>query len=230
MKRINKILDFKEKVPQNVRNALNRIGDKQITTARCGRTPVQAVIQGALKMVADVPYDDLFHLFIELTLDNGQKWVLEKIERINLVKEDRSRKQGAEFTSSFPVNKTVNELFQNTKDRMGGRFLPYQSASNNCQVFIMGVLDGNGLNNSELTSFVKQDTKSIFKNNPVLRKFANTLTDIGGYANAIIQSADLHRNSKPKETLADIDLTPNPTTLNFPEEKTNEEKISNIEL
>ena len=77
MKRINKILDFKEKVPQNVRNALNRIGDKTITMARCGRTPVQAVIQGALKLVADVPYDDLFHLFIELTLDNGQKWVLE---------------------------------------------------------------------------------------------------------------------------------------------------------
>jgi len=230
MKRINKILDFKEKVPQNVRNALNRIGDKTIISARCGRTPVQAVIQGALRAVADVPYDDLFHLFIELTLDNGQKWVLEKIERINLVKENRSKKQGAEFTSSFPVNKTVNELFENTRNRMGPRFLPYQSASNNCQVFIMGVLDGNGLNNSDLTSFVKQDTKSIFKNNPVLRKFANTLTDIGGYANAIIQSTDLHRNSKPKETLADIDLTPNPTTLNFPEEKTNEEKISNIEL
>ena len=30
MKRINKILDFQEKVPQNVRNALNRIGDKQL--------------------------------------------------------------------------------------------------------------------------------------------------------------------------------------------------------
>ena len=229
MKRINKILDFKEKVPQNVKNALNRIGEKQIMNARCGRTPVQAVIQGALKLVADVPYDDLFHLFIELTLDNGQKWVLEKIERINLVKEDRSKKQGAEFTSSFPVNKTVNELFQNTKNRMGDRFLPYQSASNNCQVFIMGVLDGNGLNNSDRASFVKQDTKSIFKNNPLLRKFANTLTDIGGYANAIIQSTDLHKNSKPKPTLADIDLKPNPTNLNFPETKT-EEKISNTEL
>ena len=192
--------------------------------------PVQAVIQGALKMVADVPYDDLFHLFIELTLDNGQKWVLEKTERINLVKGDRSNKSGAEFTSSFPVNKTVNELFTNTRNIMGGRFLPNQSASNNCQSFIMGVLDGNGLNNSDLTSFVKQDTKSIFKDNPVLRKFANTLTDIGGYANAIIQSTDLHKNSKPKQTLNDIDLTPNETTLNFPEEKTNEEKISNIEL
>ena len=235
MKRINKILDFKEKVPQNVKNALNRIGDKTITTARCGRTPVQAVIQGALRAVADVPYDDLFHLFIELTLDNGQKWILEKIERINLVKEDRSKKQGVEFTSSFPVNKTVNELFQNTKNRMGDRFLPYQSASNNCQVFIMGVLDGNGLNNSERTSFVKQDTKSIFKNNPLLRKFANTLTDIGGYANAIIQSTDLHKNSKPKPTLTDITSTPNPittpttTTLNTPDIK-QEEKKSNIDL
>ena len=212
MKRINKILDFKELVPKNVKNALNRIGEKQIISARCGRTPVQAVIQGALRMVANVPYDDLFHLFIELTLDNGQKWVLEKIERINLVKENRSKKSGVEFTSSFPVNKTVNELFENTRNKMGPRFLPYQSASNNCQVFIMGVLDGNGLNNSELTSFVKQDTKAIFKNNPVLRKFANTLTDIGGYANAVKQSTDLLRDTKPNKTISDI-LTPTPPAL-----------------
>jgi len=183
---ISKIINFKENVPQNVKNALSKIGNNKITSARVGRTPVQAVIQGALKVVANVPYDDLFHLFIELTLDNGQKWILEKIERINLVKEDRSKKQGAEFTSSFSVNKTMHELFQNTKNRMGDKFLPYQSASNNCQYFLMGVLDGNGLNNSERTSFIKQDTKAIFEKNPALRKFANTLTDIGGYGNAII--------------------------------------------
>ena len=193
---INKIINFKENVPPSVKNALSKIGNNKITTARLGRTPVQALIQGALKVVANVPYDDLFHLFIELTLDNGQKWILEKIERINLVKEDRSKKQGAEFTSSFPVNKTMNELFQNTKNRMGDKFLPYQSASNNCQYFIMGVLDGNGLNNSERTAFVKQDTKAIFEKNPALRKFANTLTDIGGYGNALIQEA-----SKPIDAI-----------------------------
>ena len=144
MKRLNKVLEFKEHVPTNVKNALNRIGDKTIVSARCGRTPVTSVIQQALKTVADVPYDDLFHLFIELTLDNGQTWVLEKIERINLVKGNRNNKSGVEFTSSFPVNKTVNELFNNTRNQMGNKFLPYQSANNNCQVFIMGVLDGNG--------------------------------------------------------------------------------------
>lgn len=197
------ILNFKEIVPNNVKQALNKIGDSQIVSARLGRTPVQAVIQGALKLVASVPYDNLFHLFIELTLDNGQKWILEKIERITLVKEDRSKKAGAEFTASFPVNKTVNELFQNTKNQMGDRFLPYQSASNNCQVFIMGVLDGNGLNNSERTAFVKQDTKAIFENNPALRKFANTLTDIGGYGNALVQTINktksvVKKTVKPK--------------------------------
>jgi hypothetical protein len=211
MNRINKVLEFKENVPQNVKNALKKIGNKTITTARLGRTPVQAIIQGALKTVANVPYDDLFHLFIELTLDNGQKWVLEKIERINLIKENRNNKTGAEFTPSFPVNKTVNELFINTKNQMGNKFLPYQSANNNCQVFIMGVLDGNGLNNSERSSFVKQDTKTIFKNNSALRKFANTLTDIGGYGSALIETVSnitKTKTKKPKKEnlLNDIEL------------------------
>ena len=215
---INKIINFKENVPPSVKNALSKIGNNNITSARLGRTPVQAVIQGALKVVANVPYDDLFHLFIELTLDNGQKWILEKIERINLVREDRSKKQGAEFTSSFPVNKTMNELFQNTKNKMGDRFLPYQSASNNCQVFIMGVLDGNGLNNSERTAFVKQDTKAIFEKNPALRKFANTLTDIGGYGNAAIQEISkpidaIREATKPKTITKKISKTMN--KLNF---------------
>ncbi len=215
---INKIINFKDNIPQNVKNALNKIGNNIIISARVGPTPVEAVIQGALKAVATVPYDNLFHLFIELTLDNGQKWVLEKIERINLVKEDRSKKQGVEFTSSFPVNKTVNELFQNTKNRMGDRFLPYQSASNNCQVFIMGVLDGNGLNNSERTSFVKQETKAIFANNPVLRKFANTLTDIGGYGNATLQEIAkpidaIKEATKPKTIKKKFNKTMN--KLNF---------------
>ncbi len=188
---IKRVLNFKKNVPPNVKRALDEIGNKPILSARCGRTPVQAIVQGTLRTVAHVPYDQLFHLFIELNLGES-KWILEKIERINLVKEDRSRKQGVEFTESFPVNKTVNELFINTEKFMGNRFLPYQANSNNCQVFIMAVLQANGLATQELTTFVKQDTRSIFKNNPVLRKFANTLTDLGGIFNAVIQGGKLH--------------------------------------
>lgn len=178
---MNKVLDFKEFVPKNVTQALKKIGDNTILTARLGRTPVQEIIQDILN-----PVGDLFHVFIELTLDNGKKWILEKNERINLVKDRRDK---TEFTESFHVNKTVNDLFQNTQNKMGEKFLPYKSANNNCQFFIMGVLDGNGLNTPDRTEFVKQDTKNIFKT-PELRKLANTLTDIGGYGNAISQIFD----------------------------------------
>jgi len=186
----DRVVNMKKEIPPNVKKALDEIGDKSITSARVGRTPVQALVQGALRSVANVPYDNLFHLFIELNIE-GRKWVLEKIERINLVDEDRSSKEGAEFTESFSVDKTMNELFLNTQDFMGKRFLPYQSNSNNCQVFIDSVLTANGLNTPTLKEFVKQDTRSIFKNNPILRKFANTLTDLGGFFNAALQGGAL---------------------------------------
>jgi len=192
---INKVMGFKSNIPPNVKQALDKIGNQTIISARVGRTPVQAAVQGALRALATVPYDNLFHLFLELQLSD-RKWVIEKIERITLVPEDRSNKPGAEFTASFPVNKTVNELFTNTQNYMGDRFLPYQSNSNNCQVFIMGVLTANGLNTPQLTAFVKQDTRSIFKGNPILRKFANTLTDLGGYANAALQGGAIHRSNE----------------------------------
>jgi hypothetical protein len=199
---IKRVLNMKKNIPPNVKRALDEIGDKKIISARVGRTPVNAIVQGTLRTIAHVPYDQLFHLFIELNLGES-KWILEKIERINLVREDRSRKQGVEFTSSFPVGKTVNELFMNTQSYMGARFLPYQANSNNCQVFIMAVLQSNGLATPELTTFVKQDTRSIFKNNPVLRKFANTLTDLGGYFNAILQGGKMMKVGGNNVTTSD---------------------------
>ena len=198
MNYLKNVLNFKSNIPPNVKKALDQIGEQHIITARCGRTPVQSAVQGALKLVADVPFDNLFHLFLELQLAD-RKWVIEKIERISLTPEDRSNAKGAEFTASFTVGLTVNELFRNTEQHMGNRFLPYQSNSNNCQVFIMGILDANKLNTPELTAFVKQDTRSIFKNNSMLRKTANTLTDIGGYANAAMQGGELHHHFKNNE-------------------------------
>ena len=201
---LKRVFNMKKNIPPNVKRALEQIGDKPILSARCGRTPVQAIVQGTLRTIANVPYDQLFHLFIELNLGES-KWILEKIERITLVQEDRSGKPGAEFTSSFPVNKTVNELFLNTQQYMGNRFLPYQSNSNNCQVFIMSVLQANGLATQELTDFVKQDTRSIFKNSPMLRKFANTLTDLGGYFNALLQGGELEVGGENETTNGELE-------------------------
>ena len=64
MNYLRKIVSFKSNIPPSVQQALDKIGDQQIVSARCGRTPVQAVVQGALRTIANVPYDNLFHLFL----------------------------------------------------------------------------------------------------------------------------------------------------------------------
>ena len=49
-------------MPPNVKDILNRRGDAIVNSIRIGRTPVQSAIQGILKTLSTVPYDQLFHL------------------------------------------------------------------------------------------------------------------------------------------------------------------------
>ena len=51
-------------MPPNVKDILNRRGDAIVNSIRIGRTPVQSAIQGILKTLSTVPYDNLFHLFM----------------------------------------------------------------------------------------------------------------------------------------------------------------------
>ena len=53
-------------MPPNVKDILNRRGDAIVNSIRIGRTPVQSAIQGILKTLSTVPYDNLFHLFMIL--------------------------------------------------------------------------------------------------------------------------------------------------------------------
>ena len=53
-------------LPPNVKDILNRRGDAIVNSIKIGRTPVQSAIQGILKTLSTVPYDQLFHLFMIL--------------------------------------------------------------------------------------------------------------------------------------------------------------------
>ena len=183
------VVSGRKTLPPSVEKLLNEVGDAVIHSAEVGRTPVQSVITGIIKTVSSTPYEKLFHLFIVLHTDKGDIR-LEKNEVVSMLKAGMPK--GAEsMPVKVPEGLTVRQLVDNTQKAMGANFLTYASKGNNCQDFQMAILNSNGMGSPDITKFVKQDTESIFKE-PMFRKFANTVTDIAGRANVLVEGGDLN--------------------------------------
>ena len=188
---VNNIMHGHERLSPKVQGILNQVGNSVISSIVIGRTPVQSIITGIIKTVSSTPYDQLFHLFIIMTTTDGKQVLLEKNERINM---DINRNVGGERISvpRVPSGLTINQLMNNTASYMGDRFIPYSAKSSNCQDFIIGVLKSNHIDTPETVAFVKQDTESIFKD-PNFRKLANSVTDVAGRFNVLMQGGEINR-------------------------------------
>ena len=102
-------------------------------------------------------------------------------------------------------NKTLNDYIQTAKKAMGPRFFPYHPNTNNCQDFIKGVLLANGINDQKAIEFVKQDTSMIFKNKSWLSGMAKQVTDLGGYADVVMQGGKLKKGLSNELTDKELD-------------------------
>ena len=170
---------------------INEIGDAEILSIEIGRQPVQALITGIIKIVSSTPYDTLFHLFMILHTTKG-KVLIEKNSVINMDIGHSIHDNGERIqVPNVPSHLTVNQLVENTKNRMGDKFIRYSAADNNCQDFLQNVLLANGMNDPTVMAFVKQDTTSIFKTHPQFRKFVDDVTDLAGRADVIKQGGKL---------------------------------------
>lgn len=187
--------------PPKVRKILKQYGEEIITSYKIKRTPVSSLLTSALSAVSlgsfgkrfgRSEYDELFHLFLEMTTQSGKKISVEKNEVINMEVSPPSRpkEEVKDITSNIPSGLTINELMNKTEERMGKtEFYGYSARDNNCQDFIVSVLKANDIGDETDQKFVKQDTKSLFENLTFLRKFSNTLTTIGARANVITTGA-----------------------------------------
>ena len=71
-------------LPSNVKELLTKVNDFKVDSITIGRNSVQSVIQTALRTLSQVPFDNLFHLFLIFNCSNGKKILLEKNARINM--------------------------------------------------------------------------------------------------------------------------------------------------
>jgi hypothetical protein len=178
---INKDLSY------TVKSYLKAFGDRPITAMKLVKNDVSKIIVKPLNTLSGQNFDKLFHLGVLVEI-NRHWLILEKNATINL-NGRFSLKNRVQTPVKIPVDLTLNKIFEKTRARMGDTFVRYSASQNNCQDFVLNVLESGNLMTPDLQSFVKQDTDALFKDKPVIRKIVNSVTDLGAVVDNAVDSA-----------------------------------------
>ena len=183
-------------IPPNLLKYLEKNGDSKIKKIIISRDPVNPVVKKALNVISfgafekalnELNYDNIFHLYMIVFLDNGQILRLERNEvaSLKVLKSFNDKKDNIEITldKDFTLRDMIEIASKGNED-----FWIYNSKTNNCQDFIISLLNAVGLLTPEISKYVKQDAIAIFDKNPeYLSKVAKGLTDIAGAFDIIKQ-------------------------------------------
>lgn len=183
--------------PPKVRNILSKVGNDTIQSVEVGRTPVPSLLTNALNILSfgefqkkfgATPYDKLYHLFMVIRTTKGERVMFEKNEVINsALKYKIPPNTELKKVDGIHQHITINDFLLRGLQRQGKeKFFTYSASHNNCQDFIVNLLQANHMG-GDVIGFVKQDTKVLFEGLPRLRKIANTVTDVAGVADKVIQ-------------------------------------------
>ena len=191
-KTANALILGRKGISPNVDKFLRDHGDEPILEMIISRNVVSSILTGSMKLISTqfregVGSNKLYHLklLIRTTHSNIS---LEKNEVIT-ISPYKMNYNAENLYVSFPAGISINILLQNTRDKMGGSFLSYSARDNNCQNFILALLQSNFLDNTHNVLFTKQSTSDLFDVN--LRKITNTITDIGAKIDIIREGGSL---------------------------------------
>lgn len=189
----------RNEAPPDVRRFIAEKGNLKIKQIVLARTPVQKSVIVFLNLISlgkldiirrKLGYDDLFHLYMGVELEDGSWWRIEKNE---VVKVRPIGEEGLQAREVLGVNffkhdaPTIGQMFDNAY-KANPRLWLYDAKTDNCQKFIRDMLANSGLLNEHADKFIMQDAVSIFKGLPeYVHKFGKLLTDIAATGDILIQ-------------------------------------------
>lgn len=211
-------------LPKAVSDLIQKIddaGESTIERMVVVRTPVQAYVGQLMQIVSigkyrdvisESYYDKMFHLAI---LING-RYILQKNEVIALTDSGDSLKNqlgkgsdtmAVKIPKDITPQLTFATLLESTKQHMGPKlFSNYCAKANNCQDFILAVLQSNGLAYPHLISFVKQNSEEIFNKLPIhTPQVARALTNVAAVGDKLVEDIVVkHQETDYKELMQNI--------------------------
>lgn len=172
------------------RDLLQRVGGLNIDRIIIFRQPLHGLLNKVANFATGGLWDkarakhgvsDFFHLGLVLVLEDNSLLCVEKTQVVSISPTWSSD----ELTQVQPVPMhgpiTVSGLLNAAINRMGGDFWTYSAASNNCQNFVLSILQAAGLDSPEMHSFVFQPVQQMMEDVPSwLPKLAQGATDLAG--------------------------------------------------
>jgi len=138
---------------------------------------------------------------MDLTLADNTRLAVEKNEVINMYLKPKKMKGGEQLDVIFrDTDLTINKLLAGGQSIQKSKWFGYSASSNNCQDFILALLNGSNIGTDQDRQFVKQDTSTLFKGDSFLRKFSNTVTDLGAKVNEITTGTGMIYKNKLSNT------------------------------
>jgi hypothetical protein len=206
--------------PPSAKQALDRFADWTITSLTVRRDPVQSMINSALNAVslgnwnksrAEHGIDKLYHLGLVLGLasPSGEHhdFLAEKNAVINFgfPKAVTGTTQILRVPAPSPPE-TLGPFMAKAEEMMGKQaFFQYDSFQNNCQDFIRGILNANGVLTPQADAFLKQDLEKVVNSQPKhLGIVANAVTNLGARVDRLVQGGDICGRGMSGGTLAEL--------------------------
>lgn len=181
------------KLPPSARKQLEKVGNEKITKIVAVRTPLSSTTKtflniislGQFEKISKQYFDELFHLAFWI----NDKYNLEKNEVISFGTKNPIKSNSETQTITINKDITFNELMENTRKYMGdNNFTSYNAEKNNCQNFLVSILNANGIGTDSEKKWIKQDTEQVFKEVPTFAKvLGNLSTTAGAIVNRLIE-------------------------------------------
>ncbi len=179
--------------PPQIREFLAKNGNQLIRSLVVCRVPIYKVIDKALNLISlgqwqknkdKYHFDDLFHLYTYVTLADGKIYRMEKNQVVQVRQVSAIEPKGECRSVGAPAKPlTLGELFKNGEAQQSS-FWNYNPVNNNCQVFVMNLLQGSGLLTKDLTDFIKQCAECVL--NGYTSTIAKGITNLAGRADILL--------------------------------------------
>jgi hypothetical protein len=194
------VFGIRKGIPPNFKKILEKYGNNKIVGIRLVREPVTKAITEIINVISlgefkqnikKAKYDDVYHLFCFIKLDNNVVLRLEKNQVISL-KVINSYDAKDHIDINLKGKKiTFGELIRKSVKRDGDEFFVYHAAKANCQIFLNNILYANNLNSPEYTKFILQDAYALIKKDGFFDKISKKLTDAANLADIVVQGRGL---------------------------------------